>query len=76
LQALFILKGTEMTDKKTEAEMLTKQILVRVDPVTLTKLNLLKTQLRLTQSELIRKLIEYAYEGYEKSEKKEGAKND
>lgn len=65
-----------MTDKKLEAEKLTKQILVRIDPITLTKLNLLKTQLRLTQSELIRKLIEYAYEGYMKSEKKEGTKND
>lgn len=61
---------------KLEAEKKTSQIFLRIDPITLAKLNVLKSNLRLTQSELIRKLIEYAYEGFMKSEKKEGAKND
>jgi len=65
-----------MTDKKLEAEKKTKQIFVRIDPVTLAKMNLLKSELRLNQSELIRKLIEYAYDGFMKSGKKEGTKND
>ena len=60
-----------MTDKKTDLEKKTKQIFLRIDPVTMAKLNFLKTELRLTQSELIRKLIEYAYDGAtkEKGEK-------
>ena len=55
---------------KLEAEKKTSQIFLRIDPITLAKLNVLKSNLRLTQSELIRKLIDYAYEGYMKSEKK------
>jgi len=65
-----------MTDKKLEAEKKTKQIFLRIDPITLGKLNVLKSALRLTQSELIRKLIEYAYDGYMKSEKEKENKND
>jgi len=69
-----------MTDKKPgkkiEAEKKTSQIFLRIDPITLGKLNLLKSELRLTQSELIRKLIEYAYDGFMKSEKSKENKND
>jgi len=58
-----------MADKKVDLEKKTKQIFIRIDPVTLAKLNFLKTELRLSQSELIRKLIEYAYDGARKMEK-------